>query len=322
MTIIANTKTAGNASGALPLATRLRAWWEGVEPAELSSAAPAAKPTAAVRPAAPARAIEPAWSTPRVKMLQLLWGGGFSNAGGPDFALWFAGPCALDAQHVVVELGAGLGGSSRTIERELGCWITGHERNPELAAAGMELSNLAGVGKKVPIERYDAEDFDLKPGACDAILSREAVFSLKNRKGFFDEIARALKTGGHLAYVDILQIPREGDPTAAFRTWVKGEAGQCAPWTLIEHRQAMAERSLDLRVADDITAVVRGQVMQAMADLMLRPEAIRAMEPAGKAALDSEIGRWTRRIAAIDAGDIGYCRFHAIKVSTRTMSNW
>lgn len=321
MTTIANTKSAGNASMALPLATRFRAWWEGVDPAELAAPMPAVK-KAAVRPAAPARLTEPAWSTPRVKMLQLLWGTGFSNPGGPEFALWLTNPCTLDPKLSIVELGAGLGGTSRTIERELGCWMTGYERNPELVAAGMALSNLAGAGKKVPIERYDPEALDLEAGAYDCILSREAIFSLKSRKDFFDKLARALKTGAHLAYVDILRLPRDGDPTPAFQAWTKSEAGQCAPWTLIEHRQALSERALELRVADDITAVVRGQVIRAMADLMQNADAIWAMEPAGKAALDAEIAKWTRRIGAIDAGDIGYCRFHAIKVSTRTMSNW
>jgi len=324
MAAIAKKNPVGIGPAAVSLATRFRAWWEGVDAAALPAASTISikSKTSPKHAVAPGKTRDHPWDTPRVKMLQQLWGNGFSNPGGPEFALWLANPCTLDPKLTVIELGAGLGGTSRTIERELGCWMIGYERNPELVAGGMGLSNIAGVGKKAPIERYDPEHLDLKPGSYDCILSREAVFSLKNRKGFFDQVARALKVGAHFAYVDILQVPREGDATATFRAWAKGEAGQCAPWNLTEHRQALAERSLDVRVADDITAVVRGQVLQAMTDLMQNPDAIRALPEAGKAALDAEIGKWTRRITAIDAGDIGYCRFHAIKVSTRTMSDW
>ncbi len=322
MSALAKPKPAG-ARVAPPFSIRFRAWWEGVDPADL--AVPPTTPVAAApkkKAAVSGKTADLPWNTPRVKMLQTLWGAGFSQPGGAEFSLWLANPCTLDPSLTVIELGAGLGGTSRTVERELGCWVTGYERDPEIATAGMGLSMLAGVGNKVPIERYDPEDLDLKPSGYDCILSRETIFSLKNRKGFFDQVGRALKVGAHLAYVDIVQIPREGEPQPTFRAWVKGERHHCAPWSLTEHRQACADRALDVRVADDITAVVRGQVVQAMAELLQKTEEIQAAEPAGKATLDAEIGRWTRRIAAIDAGDIGICRIYAIKVSTRTMSNW
>lgn len=323
MAAFAKPKTAGGARVAPPLSTRFRAWWDGVDAADLAAAH--AVPVAAAsakKSGVSGKMRELPWNTPRVQMLQSLWGPGFSQPGGSDFSLWLANPCMLDPSLTVIELGAGLGGTSRAIERELGCWINGFERDLEIATAGMGLSTLAGLANKAPIERYDPEDLDLKPAAYDCILSRETIFSIKNRKGFFDQVGRALKVGGHLAYVDIVQIPIEGEPRPTYRAWVKGERHHCAPWSLTEHRQACAERALDLRVADDISAVVRGQVVQAMAELLQKADEIRTAEPAGKATLDAEIGRWTRRIAAIDAGDIGICRIHAIKVSTRTMSNW
>jgi SAM-dependent methyltransferase len=323
MAALANPKPGAGARVAPPFSIRFRAWWEGVDQADLvvPQAAPAVA-TPVKKSAVSGAAPELPWNTPRVKMLQVLWGPGFSRPGGRDFALWLANPCTLDPSLTVVELGAGLGGLSRTIESELGCWITGLERDPELATAGMELSTLAGVGKKAQIQRYDPENFDLKPAGYDCILSCESIFAVENRKAFFDQIGRALKVNGHLAYIDIVRIPKDGDVGPTYRAWVEGEPYHGTPWTLTEHRQACADRALDLRVADDITALLRGQVLHAMADLLQKAAELRAASPEGKAALDTEIALWTRRIAAIDAGEIGVCRFHAIKISTKTMSNW
>jgi SAM-dependent methyltransferase len=323
MAAAAKSKPAAAAGAAPPLKLRFRAWWDGVDTAELMAKRP---PPAAAPPAkkstVSAKSPDLPWNTPRVKMLQMLWGPGFSQPGGAAFSLWLANPCTINPTQTVIELGAGLGGTTRAIGTELGCWINGYEQDPELVAAGMALSTLAGLGKKAPIERYNPEALDLKPAAYDCILSRESIFAIRNRKEFFDQIARALKVGGQLAYVDIVQIPREGEPSPTYRDWVKGERSGCAPWSLVEHRKACADRALDLRVADDITGGVRGQVLQAMTDLLQKAEELKAADPAGKAALDALIGRWTRRITAIDAGDIGICRIHAIKIATKTMSNW
>lgn len=302
------------------LGTRLRAWWEGVDVDALASRD--VPPRAETERKAPALATNPAWATPRVQMLQSLWGEGFSYPGGAELSLWLAGPCSLAATSMVAELGAGLGGFGRSLHRAFGCRTEGFERDPELARAGAELSAAAGIGDAVTVSPFDPEQVELAKGTYDCILSRETLFGVADKAGFFKAVDRGLKRHGHFLYTDIVRIGSDEAIRGSYRSWAEGEPTPARPWTLTEHRAACSAQKLDLRLMEDITGVMRGYVVRALADLMTREEALRRTGPAEAAVIAAEVGLWTRRLAALHAGEIGICRFHAVKVGQNMLGDW
>lgn len=308
-----------------PLKARFLAWWEGVDVDDLvrpavERRAPGKKDT--VRKVKIDEKPELPWETPRVRMLQTIWGQGFSGPGDRDFCLWLAKPCALDPTMTVAELGAGLGGFTRLLQEEFGLWITGFERDPELARAAQEYSVMAGVAKKAPIAPFDPDKFELKESSYDCILSRGTFYGVADKMKMLSVLEKALKPRGQLLFTDFVRTGATTEMRPAYMAWRGGEPVAADPWTMEKYQLACSERRLDLRIAEDITKLVRTNVVKSLADLLDKAEAIRADPRLGEP-LAEHVALWTRRVAAIDSGDIGYYRFHALKTGVdKMLSDW
>ena len=94
------------------------------------------------------------------------------------------------------------------------------------------------------------------------------------------------------------------------------------PWTVDDYKQALGELHLDVRVIENHTKDFHKMVTQAWADYIRRLEA-QGVAPDDAPALVDEVELWTRRIQAIESGDLRVYRFHALKKDTdRLMSSW
>src|SRR5437870_381519 len=109
---------------------RLYAWWEGYnaeellaqlqQPARSASSREAKSTPLSIPPLAP-------WESPRIRIMQLVWGLGYHRPGGPEHFLSLVKPFGLDPSKSMMEFGAGLGGGARTVAHEYGVWVTGYE---------------------------------------------------------------------------------------------------------------------------------------------------------------------------------------------------
>jgi ubiquinone/menaquinone biosynthesis C-methylase UbiE len=303
----------------LSLKTRLYAWWEGYDLSGLKRRkqdAEEAEETGAASalPVGPTgrgvnRWGKPLWTANRIEVAEKLWGEGFNTPGGTDHVPYLVRPLGLNPAMSVLDLSAGLGGTSRAMAAEYGCWVTGLEASPLLAKEGMIRSFKLGLEKKAPIELYDPEHVAFSK-RVDAVFYKEGMFSVRDKEQMFDGIELALKPRGHVLLTDYIIEPQLAD-TPAIRNWCDKEPMVPHLWTREQMSNGFAQRNLDLRISEDITDLHRSQILTAIQSLVGHLEK-HSLDQATKLAVMEEVELWVRRVAAIDAGLKCY-RFHAIK---------
>ncbi len=305
------------------LRERLTAWWEGYDLLET-----AAEPAPAAEPAEPEVThvvhYEPPkqrWETSRVTLVQQVWGEGFASPGGYDHIRNMVKIFGLDPAKSVLDLGAHLGGAARTMCGDFGVWVTGFEADAALVKAGMALSVKAGMGEKAPIHVFDPATFEHKESSVDCVFSKEFMFTVADKHKLLKAIEVLLKPKGQFLFTDfMLAKPHLRSPT--LENWIENEPQTPRPWALEDYEVGLAGAKLDIRVAEDVTKVFRALVIKGWADYTesTRPGSV-GMDAAS--ALVDEVELWTRRIQAIDSGDLKVCRIHAFKKDGGLMmSDW
>lgn len=306
----------------VPFKLRLKAWWEGCDViVHRRKPDPAAIETPE-RKVIGYRDPERPWETPRVKLAQMLWGEGFSHPGGAEEAIKLVKPFALDPAMTVLDLSGGLGGGPRAVANEFGVWVTGLEQDPEYAEAGMQLSTLAGMSKKADIALLIPSQLELRPGSVDCIVSRELLHAVEDKARFLRVLGRGLKPRGQLLFTDYMLADQSKADSEAIRAWTGTEPMPISPWTLDDFSGCLADDKFDVRVTEDITEPFRRRAINAWAELTSGTAGL-TMTAEFKQCLVAELERWTRRIAALDCGDLKIYRVYALKpASTKMLSDW
>ena len=99
----------------------------------------------------------------------------------------------------VLDVGCGIGGSSRILAKYYGFNVTGITISPAQVKRARELtpSNL-----NCNFQVMDALDIQFKDGAFDAVWSVEAGAHMNDKSKFADEMLRTLRPGGYLTLAD------------------------------------------------------------------------------------------------------------------------
>lgn len=301
------------------LRDRFKAWWEGYDLLDTPNAPAALEPE--IRHEIHYDPPKQRWETSRVTLVQKVWGEGFTTPGGRDHILTMIKIFGLDPSMSALDLGAGLGGATRLMCGDFGVWVIGFEADENLAEAGMALSVKAGMGDKAPIHGFDPATFEHKQKSIDCVFSKEFMFSVADKPKLLKAIEDLLKPKGQFLFTDfVLAKPHLRTPT--LEAWIENEPQTPHPWALEDYQEALAGLYLDIRVAEDMTKAFRAMVIKGWADYT-ESTARGSVDTESAPALVDEVELWTRRIQAIDSGDLKVCRVHAFKKDTDLMmSDW
>jgi cyclopropane fatty-acyl-phospholipid synthase-like methyltransferase len=295
---------------------RFMAWWEGTDP-PLLPVLRLKGPTHDVRYAAEAQR----WETNRLLLVQKVWGEGFSSPGGADYVDDMIKFFGLDPAMSVLDLGAGLGGATRTMCEKFGVWVNGLEADEHLAEAGQALSHKAGLAKRASITAFDPENFTQKAKSVDCVFSKEFMYTVKEKKEFLTAIEHIMKSRGQLLFTDyMLSEPHLRNKN--IEKWIDYEPNGAYPWAEVDYREVLEGLHLDIRVVEDITDNFQKIVTGSWATFV-RSVQEGAVSPELFPAMGDEVELWASRMHAIEAGDLKVCRIHALKRDTdRLMSDW
>lgn len=289
----------------IPFRMRLKAWWDGYD---LSLRI---KEKAAKSHDVSYQTPKPDWETAQIAALQEIWGSGFSGPGGADYILHLIKPFGLNLKMSVLDLGAGLGGPARVMNDKFSVWVTGLETERAFAEAGMELSTMAGVAKKAPISVFDADQFEGKPGSYDCIFSQEFLYKLQDKDRMLSTLSAMLKDKGQLLFTDYV-LAKKGKITPTVKMWMDLERQKPWLWSMADYDLALLKVPLDVRISEDITDSVREVIVKGWADYLSSAKRGGIDDELAEALIE-QVELWTRKVEAIDAGDLKVCRVHAFK---------
>ncbi len=117
----------------------------------------------------------------------------------------------------ILDVGCGIGGSSRILAKDYGFNVTGITISPEQVKRAKELTPYELTCN---FQVMDALDLEFEDGTFDGIWSIEAGAHMNDKKKFADEMLRTLRPGGYLALADWNSRDLKNNPPSLFEKFV------------------------------------------------------------------------------------------------------
>jgi MPBQ/MSBQ methyltransferase len=126
---------------------------------------------------------------------------------GRTATLELARAAGLDATKRVLDVGSGVGGTSRCLAKEFGCRVTGIDLTDEYCRAAAMLSAMIGLAHLVDFRQGDATELPFDDQTFDVVWTEHVAMNIPDKTRLYKETHRVLKPGGTLAIYDVLAGP-------------------------------------------------------------------------------------------------------------------
>ncbi|MBT3789345.1 MAG: hypothetical protein HN725_09660 [Alphaproteobacteria bacterium] len=252
------------------------------------------------------------WPESRLHIVQRIWGKDFLKPGGEKNVSELIRPLALNGDHTVLDIGAGLGGSSRTIARETGAWVSGFEANADLATAAMELSKMAGMARKAPIRALAPEGPDLKARSVNAMFSKEALYKIEDKEAMLAAVQETLRPHAQILLTDYIEVG-SGKISPEMEAWTTSERSPAHLWRIENYKDYFESRNYRVHVAEDITEKYYHDVVTGFTEFSNTIKSFRGNKEMEEWSV-KEAEFWVRRMAPFESGELGVCRIFAQKM--------
>ncbi len=282
---------------------------EEVEEDENPSAESSRSETA-VTPSIPKEPQE-VWSVGRLEICERLWGEGCLNPFNSEFMIGRLRLLDMDESNSLLQLGAGLGGTTRSMAEQIGIWVTGYETDENLLEIAKMRNQMAGMSKKAAISRFRPDAPKFKANGFNAALANESLTLIENKDVIIQSVAKSLRSNGHFIMVDYV-LPSGDPPNPNVMNWYNKEPEKPKLWTARRTYDTIKDAGLDVRVAEDFTSEYRSMVLNGWIKL-LSGLTKKELTPDFAAVLIKECEFWIYRISALDSGGLKVYRYHAIK---------
>lgn len=103
----------------------------------------------------------------------------------------------------ILDVGCGVGGSTRRLSHETGCRVTGIDLSDEYIDAAERLTTLLGMEDKVDFLATSALDLPYEDNTFDGVWSLQMNMNVEDKLGWMRETFRVLKPGGRAVIYEV-----------------------------------------------------------------------------------------------------------------------
>ncbi len=113
----------------------------------------------------------------------------------------------IQSGQCVLDVGCGLGGTSRYLADSRSCNVIGIDLTEEYCRVAHLLSSKMGMTDRTTFHQASALELPLNDEQFDVVWTEHVQMNIADKIGFYSELARVTKTGGQLAFHDIFAGP-------------------------------------------------------------------------------------------------------------------
>jgi cyclopropane fatty-acyl-phospholipid synthase-like methyltransferase len=131
------------------------------------------------------------------------------HIGGRQASEDFISQLELSADDHTLDIGCGIGGTSRFVASRFGCRVTGIDLTPEFVSTGQTLCDWVGLSGQIELHHGDATEMPFTDETFDAAFMLHVGMNIANKTGLFAEVYRLIKPGAMFGIYDVMQTSDE-----------------------------------------------------------------------------------------------------------------
>ncbi len=149
------------------------------------------------------------------------------HIGGRQASIDFLDQLRLSEHHHVLDVGCGLGGTSRFVASRYGARVSGIDLTSEYVSTGEKLCSWVGLSGRITLHQGSALDMPFDSGSFDGAYMMHVGMNIPDKRTLFSEVRRVLRPG---AFFGVYDVMRTG----------KGELSYPLPWATTARVSAVA----------------------------------------------------------------------------------
>ena len=165
------------------------------------------------------------------------------HIGGRKASEEFIGQLELSADNHALDVGCGIGGTSRFVASRFGCRVTGIDLTPEFVSTGQSLCDWVGLTGQVKLTQGDATAMPFSDESFDAAFMLHVGMNITNKTGLFAEVYRLIKPGAVFGIYDVMQT---SDEALTYPVPWSGTPDTSALATREQYIEALGQAGFDL----------------------------------------------------------------------------
>ena len=131
------------------------------------------------------------------------------HIGGRQASEEFIGQLGLSEDDHILDVGCGIGGTSRFVASRFGCRVTGIDLTPEFISTGQTLCDWVGLSGRVTLHQGDATAMPFPDDCFDAAFMLHVGMNIVDKNRLFAEVYRLLRPGAVFGVYDVMQTSEE-----------------------------------------------------------------------------------------------------------------